>query len=216
MTRFDSQVEKSVLETLVPELEAEGYEVLIHPRASSLPKFMQGYIPDAIALSESRNIAIEVTGGKRQGSEKVTRLQQLFEKETNWEFRVIYYKPENDAQALPKISNEAIEKAIGEIKELMDKGLLQASLLIGWSTFEAVSRNLLPKIFERPQTPGRLIENLANRGQITPDDADTLRSLVVSRNRVIHGGLDTVPTVNELNSFIHILDHLKKRHPSDK
>ncbi len=46
--------EMELLKAVVPELEAEGYEVFLQPSGSFLPSFLQEIRPDAIALSEKK------------------------------------------------------------------------------------------------------------------------------------------------------------------
>jgi hypothetical protein len=43
MSNMHSQLEEAVLETLVPDLEAEGYQVFVHPQRAALPEFMRAY-----------------------------------------------------------------------------------------------------------------------------------------------------------------------------
>ena len=78
MASLDSGLERSVLESLLPTLEAEGYHVLVQPPSFVLPPFMGSYRPDAVALKPGKNIAIEVISPVRSGTGKVKKLQELF------------------------------------------------------------------------------------------------------------------------------------------
>ena len=62
--------------------------------------------------------------------------------------------------------------------------------------------------FERPQTPGRLVEVLATEGFLTPTEADRLRQLVDKRNRLVHGELQIRATKAELDAFTRTLENL--------
>ena len=57
----------------------------------------------------------------------------------------------------------------------------------------------------RPQAPARLIEVFAADGIVTPSEADLLRKLANSRNRLIHGTLDENIDSDELRQFVAIL-----------
>ena len=64
VTEFDA------IQQLVPELQAEGYEVFLQPSQAQLPPFLKNYSPDAIALSRDKNLAIEVIRKNRLGEKK--------------------------------------------------------------------------------------------------------------------------------------------------
>jgi uncharacterized protein YutE (UPF0331/DUF86 family) len=77
-----------------------------------------------------------------------------------------------------------------------------------WAHLEAISRAIHPKDFSRPQTPGRIVERLAEHGDIEPNQAEFLRSAAQKRNRFIHGELSTAVDTKEISTFIAILDQL--------
>lgn len=52
--------EREVIDLVLPRLQAEGYEVYMHPSPSVLPSFMRSYRPDAIALKSGKKVAVEV------------------------------------------------------------------------------------------------------------------------------------------------------------
>jgi hypothetical protein len=58
-----------------------------------------------------------------------------------------------------------------ELKTLIREGYSCAGLLMGWSTFEALGRTSMPDDFARPQSPGRLLQLLAQEGYVTPGEA---------------------------------------------
>lgn len=84
-------------------------------------------------------------------------------------------------------------------------------MLIAWATFEAVGRKVMPKEFERPQSPGRLVQVLAQEGHITPDEGDALRQLVDMRNRFIHGELTVAISRPQVESFVKTLSSLANK-----
>jgi uncharacterized protein YutE (UPF0331/DUF86 family) len=79
---------------------------------------------------------------------------------------------------------------------------------MAWATFEALSRALLPGKFTRPQSPGRLVEELTSEGHVTPNEADVLRRLAVLRNRLIHGDLRASAEPVDLAQFVAVLKTL--------
>jgi uncharacterized protein YutE (UPF0331/DUF86 family) len=69
---------------------------------------------------------------------------------------------------------------------------------------------LLPGRFERPQTPGRLVQVLASEGYVTPSEADKLRGLAEKRNKLVHGELRTRISEADVAQMTDILSTLKK------
>ena len=92
-----------------------------------------------------------------------------------------------------------------EIRELADGGHFGPALLLAWATLEAIGRLLALGQFQRPQTPGRLVQVLASEGYLTPNEADELRLLADKRNKVVHGELQTRISRSEVNRFADVL-----------
>jgi REase_AHJR-like protein len=199
---------RQVLKQLVPRLEAEGYTVYLQPSRHLLPSFMEGYIPDAIALGPNKNLAIEVIVEGPSSKPKADRIKHRFEEVKDWELRVYYVRPTNRTDALQAMTKETIDSSISSVETLVSEGETLAALLIGWATFEALGRALSPDKFARPQSPARLIEVLATDGLITPSEADFLRTLASARNELIHGILDQSVDMAQLSKFIDILKML--------
>ena len=197
-----SQVEAAVIETVLPTLEAEGFEVFVQPSRTMLPAFLKAYRPDAIALKGDRKIAIEITSSSSATKAKVDRLRQLFSKHPDWEFRVVYDSRRSIDETIPVASKGLIEEHLKKIEEGLDSMGPAAALLTAWALFEAAGRSLIPASLGRPQTPARLVEALASDGYVTPDEADTLRRLSLARNEVAHGRLDFTPARGDVQTIV--------------
>jgi uncharacterized protein YutE (UPF0331/DUF86 family) len=202
--------EAAVLENIVPQLEAEGFEVIMHPSGLRLPPFMQSYSPDAIALREDRKLAIEVVHKGSTSQKRLDRLRELLSGHRDWELRVYWISPANTPEPIEVVSGKDIEQAIKGVEQLAGKGLHGAALLMAWATLEALGRALLPQKFARPQTPGRLIETLAGEGCVTPSEADRLRDLAKIRNQLAHGALRAKVGARDIKGFAAILKTLRK------
>ena len=196
--------ESILLESVVPDLKADGYEVFPRPRAPLLPAFMRGYRPDAIAYRSGRKLAIEVL---REGVP--SKLRDLLSEHKDWELQVYWVSSSGAAAPIAPASLPSIDETITAVEDLIRDARTQPALLMAWAAFEATGRAILPDRFERPQTPSRLIEVLASEGYITPTEADHVRRLAESRNRLVHGGLDTAVPEAELRGFVEILQTLR-------
>lgn len=205
-----------ILDSLVPGLQAEGYDVYLRPARYLLPPFMGGYVPDAIALGSPKNLAIEIAVKDPSSSLRLGAVRERFQAAKDWELRV-YYAPTADAQAdVDVASREAIDKSIDEVERLLADGRLRPGLLMIWSIFEAVGRILVPTELSRPQMPARLIEVLAADGYVTPSQADLLHRLAPVRNHLAHGNLDAGVNITDLNAAVATLKSLVGSLPSPR
>jgi len=201
------ELERAVLDTMVPELEADGFRVVIHPAQDTLPAFLHGYQPDMVAYKHNKNLAIEIkalvsTAPVSKQMERV--LRKRFDGHPDWELRFVYAPPMNSDADIPAVSRQTVSEHLDHLDSSIDAMGLSAALLTGWAVFEAASRALLPTSLTRPQPPARLIETLASEGYVTPDEADTLRRLSRTRNEVAHGRLDLTPSRDDVERLIAI------------
>ncbi len=193
-----------MLETLLPQLEAEGFEVFVHPSGAMLPIFLDTYRPDAIALKRDRKVAIEVTSPTTASRKKVEYLSKLFSEHADWELRIVYAPPRTSDEIIPVASAEVIEEHLARIEHAFEVMGPASAVLTAWAVFEAAARSLIPIDLERPQTPARLLETLASNGYVTPDEAVMLRLLGQIRNGIAHGRLDIMPTREQVEGLIDV------------
>src|SRR6266478_5250944 len=70
--------EAMLLESVLPDLEAEGFEVFAHPSPPILPAFMRDHSPDAIALRVIRSSPSRSSGRARPQTEGLTGFGSYF------------------------------------------------------------------------------------------------------------------------------------------
>src|SRR5262245_60529527 len=207
--------ESDVLEHLLPQYQADGYDVYVNPSPSILPPFMQGHRPDAIAVRPDKKVAIEIVRSARAGSGKTEALQSLLADHPDWELRVVYVSPLSSQGALEIASRATIASAIHVVLELKDESRYVPALMMAWATLESIGRALLPDRFSRPQTPARLIEVLASEGYLAPDEADALRAFIPLRNAAVHGVLEPAIDEKQLESLVGVLRNLVEFLPKE-
>jgi hypothetical protein len=198
------EFERAILETMVPELEADGFRVVIHPKRDTLPTFLHGYQPDMVAYKDGKNLAVEIKGRVPASKEKEHLLRQIFDGHPDWELRFVYAPPNSSDPNIPAVSKQTVSEHLDRLDGSLDVMGPTAALLTGWAVFEAASRARLPSSLTRPQPPARLIETLASEGYVTPDEADTLRRLSRTRNEVAHGRLDLTPSRDDVEMLIAV------------
>lgn len=206
MSSLHSGLEEAILENVLPDLEAEGFQVFPHPARSLLPAFMRSYAPDAIAIKGDRKIAIEVSSGSSMGEERLPRLSELFSRHPEWELRVLYAPPRRAEMVRPEAPvREAVEAVIDTLPKVLEESGPVPALLTAWSVFEAAARLLLPEKLDQPQTTNRLVEVLASDGCVTPTEAELLRRLGRMRNVAAHGGLGVDLAPEQLEGLIAVI-----------
>jgi uncharacterized protein YutE (UPF0331/DUF86 family) len=199
------ETETAILESILSRLRADGYDVFRKPPPHVLPEFMADYRPDAIAIGRGKKLAIEIVGDQSRSPAMLSKLQERFTPDSGWELQVVYARSQPSIQSMETVPETSIERSLATVGQLNEAGLTQPALLIAWASFEALGRRLLPDHFERPQTPGRLVEILAREGHLTPDEADAVRQLIATRNRLIHGDLDVQIDKAQVEHFTSML-----------
>ncbi len=200
------KIEREVLERLVPELEAEGYDVYIQPNKALLPPFLGSFRPDAIAHRKDKNLIVEVIRRSPHAAKELERVTELLQGQKMWGLKLVWIEPGSTPTTIKVQATEAMQERIAEIKELASANHIEPAMLMAWATFEALARAMLTKQLERPQTPGRLVQMLAGEGYLTPTEADRLRSLAEKRNKLIHGELQVRVSPEELQDFAAVLE----------
>jgi len=204
------RTELEILRAALPTLEAEGYQVFLAPHPDVRPGFLQDISPDAIAIGPHGNLVIEIVRASKDDNQKVKALSELVKQQPGWQLRVLRADSLTDATVIDAEDRDAILRRVQEARQLARDGHLEAALLICWAAMEATARFLEPANYSRPQTPGRIIETLAESGTLLPSEAADMRKLADKRNKLIHGQLGVKVEKKEIERFCDILTELLK------
>jgi hypothetical protein len=196
-------IEEQVLQREIARLESEGYDVFVQPSAPLVPEFLGNYVPDALATGNGKKIVLEVA--RSLESDKLKDIAARFAKQREWELKILLVTPTSSGKTVPVQSRQAIDGAIEEIERLQKVSALRAAFLLAWATFEAEGRASIAGKFDRPQTPGRLVQVLSQEGLLTPTEADRMRTLSEQRNQLVHGDLGTEIKSEDLLWLVAIL-----------
>ncbi len=209
-------IEREILQQVAPELEAEGYDVFLYPRKPLAPAFLGNFPPDAIAMRSDGNLVVEVLRRSPAAREKLERLSALLEGQDKWSLRVFWIDPGTD-QGSPEVQSvDAMRTHIAKVREIAAAGHAEAAMLLAWATFEALGRASLATQFDRPQTPGRLVEVLAHEGVLTPDEADRMRAFATMRNKFAHGELQLRVSPADIDSIVVVLETMLQQVPLER
>lgn len=207
MTEQSAQL--ALLNEIARNYEQQGYTVFIDPPKRVLPSFMSDYHPDAVALKEGHNVAIEIKGGRSAATRRqIDHLSKLFDDKQDWKLSVFYTPSTATSESLPVVGQDLIAEYIGRARELAQTEQAGAALLILWAAFEATARSLRKGDFRKPQSPGRVVQVLAENGSITLEQERSLKPLISMRNLLIHGDLSQSVNVNDLEFFADLIERL--------
>jgi hypothetical protein len=207
--------EYALLESVIANYRADGFDVFLDPPETILPPIEKGYRPDAVAIRPDKKIAIEVVRPGEPTSDRVNHLRGRFSSDNNWELQILYVSPGTSVQQLKVAPLDVIERGSEAVMELRKAGHPAAALVMAWSVLEAVARALLPERLSRPQPPAKLIETLASEGYVTPSEADTLRTAAALRNEAAHGRPDAAIAPVQLDAIAAVLRTLVGLLPKD-
>ncbi len=204
-----SEIERVALEHLRPKLEQDGYTVIEQPSAHLMPFRLQGYIPDFVAHKGDKYIAYEIKS-KRNASvhKKLEELKKNIEQQPNWSFEIVYANEILSEENPPTQAISSIRDALKQVEDITKHENPQAALLLAWATLEAAARHLHPKIFAKPQTPGRIVTVLAERGLIDHKVANKLRTITSKRNSIVHGELSIRVTSSDVDTVKMVVNSL--------
>lgn len=205
MSKTGTQSE--LLSATIRKLKEQGYDVVIEPSASILPHSLQGWRPDAVAIGKSPRLVVEIASESPKAAARIADIQAALKAEPDWRLHLVLDRA-SSAATVDKASDSQIETALKDATKVLAVDA-RAALLMTWSAFEALSRARRPNDFSRPQSPGRLIEQLAANGEVSTSDAEFLRSMAMQRNRYIHGGLAQDVERENVTRFIELLKRLR-------
>jgi len=213
-----SQRHRIVLDTVVADLTAEGYEVFVNPGPNLLPNEMKALHirPDAVALGRKPHILVEVIASQSNATDdRLHALEQKIGSIPNWELLVVYAPPASQDVPMPAQDQGSIATMLDRARAVYEVAGAVPALLSTWSAFEAAARHHMPAVFARPRSALALVDRLASDGVVLPDEADRLRALAQCRNEAAHGRLDTKLDVADLDWLKDLAKDLLDRAPME-
>ncbi|HEX8077796.1 MAG TPA: HepT-like ribonuclease domain-containing protein [Chthoniobacterales bacterium] len=194
------ETEADFLEGLRARYETEGFAFTVAPDPSTLPDFLSGYRPDAVARKAGHNVAFELK--RNQSASTQIRLQdirRLFDGHPDWQFHVIYMNTsQHQSITIPSASPEAIRTQLDEVLKLSAGGHFRAAFVLAWSLLEASLQAVDDADVSKPRMPGTVVQALAMNGSISAATEERLRALIQLRNRIVHGDVTAEPAAEHV------------------
>jgi hypothetical protein len=197
---------RALLARVVPDYQRRGYSVEVEPAPRTLPDFLLGFRPDALALREGENVVIEVEVGRRSGSEsKLAALRRQIGAQAGWRLDVIYAPGDmTSADVLPANVGQLVA-TVADVRRLVDLKQHKAAFLLAWSALEGATRFRSGEERATMSSAGA-VEWLAMHGYLDAPQAGRVRCLLALRNRLAHGDLAADPTSNDFEILLSVID----------
>jgi hypothetical protein len=193
MSPFE-KAERRRVTSVARELEAEGFEVIVHPDDDELPEFLRGLEPDIVAFGNEANVVVEVKSRPtlRDPASRLKELAEAVEKQPGWRLDLVVTNPPDHTIGMP-IGQEPdpseIQERIGIAREMLDDGHGEVAALIAWSAAEAALRQVARTYnvsIDRLQ-PEVILSQLLDDGILDDDEFDVLRRALIERDFIAHG-----------------------------
>jgi hypothetical protein len=199
--------ERLALDEIERRWAGEGYKLVLRPSRETVPAFLGGHLPDAIATGKEPGIIFEVVNPRSRSTKtKVSQLQRLFENRPDWRLEVVYTP--SDATNLEITSAASIDGALDQAQELADKEP-RAALMLAWAGLEALGRARHPDLASRGMSVSSLTDLLISNGDLDQNVQSELRDLGSLRNRIAHGQLDLTPTPKQVRRVVSLARSLQ-------
>lgn len=201
------ETQAALLSATVRRLTEQGYDVVVEPSPSMLPPGLQKWRPDAVALGKEPKLMVEIASESARAATRIADLQKALRSEPGWKLHLVLDRA-SDAPSVARATDQQIDEVLENARRVAEVDA-RAGLLMAWAAFEALSRANRPDHFVRPQSPGRLIEQLAFEGEVLPSDTHFLRSMANRRNAFIHGDFLQSVSNADVERFISLLNALR-------
>jgi len=213
-SEYTHSIERKIRE-LIRDYSKKGYRVITEPNSNLIPRFLENFRPDIIALSNEDNVVIEIkSSGKNTDFKKLEELANIVNSMENWRFELVFTNPKNRINSnnqLIIIDNGKITERVATVKRLLNQNSIEPAFLIGWATLEASIRNKLKSINIKKEIINRpslhIIKNLFSFGLINHSTLRKLENINNKRNKLIHGFESNISYAN-INEVLEVIELL--------
>lgn len=190
MSESTVDVHKARLEEVIPQYEAEGYRVCVHPDERQLPAFLEGYRPDAIAERDGSSVVIHVASrADLKGDEQLPAIVRTINEQSGWRLDLVTVGDQETLDYSDLPSTKALQSKSRSVVLLREEGYEEEAFLVCWTLAEALLRHLALQndVDLDDLHPGDVVKRLYMYGVIEESMMDELIDAVRVRNRLVHG-----------------------------
>ncbi|WP_137132493.1 hypothetical protein [Rhizobium sp. FY34] len=195
-----SAAERAALDKMEPIWSAQGYRVVREPGLEDIPDFLGKYRPDALAVGKQPGLVVEVINPLNPSNNtKIKQLQSLFAGRPDWTLEVLYLA--SDQTSITPTPNSEIRQTLDTVGQLAEIDP-RAGLMLAWASLEAIGRALDPGSAGKTISARALIDLLVSQGYIKQHDGGSLRKFADMRNKLTHGQLELMPTLDDVRELV--------------
>lgn len=187
------RLEQRRLKSLAADYRKKGYRVIIHPRHDDLPSFFGGYQPDLLASKKGDSIAVEIKSrATLKSAGWLKDIANEISSKPGWRLELVVTNPAKQVRDMRDTNAQTadvlvLKQRLEEAKGLLEKGLLEAALLVGWSAAEGALRRLAVAENVSFENAAALLKGLYSRGLLEPAKYEQLNHFSKLRSSVGHG-----------------------------
>lgn len=204
------------IERIVKEYTSANYDVVIQPEPNLLPSQLRRFQPDILARKGNKHVLIEVKSRNEFAAEtEMSALAKEIEKLKGWQLEVQFIGPARQLQEQPvaPLSLKQASERLDSVSLLLSHDDPESALVIAWSVFEAVLRQLswnadVPVI---PWNALRAAKQLVTLGILSRSEYELFMSGSNTRNQVVHGGSVTRSVEPMVHSIVSTVRRLIKQ-----
>lgn len=216
----ETDIEHQLLRNVAQGYREKGFDVLLEPKASALPKFLKDFHPDLVAVGQEDNVVVEVKRTRKAlQPDYLERLARAISVQAGWRLDIVVgdtYEALGIDRSKKMPSCKQIREKLTQAKSLVsernnDLAIMLVSAAIE-ATIHAVARRF-DLTSERFQVGLGLVSMGLANGIILQEEADTFERVIRARNKVAHGmfgeRIDTRTLINAIrycNSRLRELD----------
>jgi hypothetical protein len=183
------------LERIACQYRNEGYSVVTHPAAETLPAFATHFGAEILATRADESVLVRV---KRDRSSLETdsdlpRQADVTNAQPGWRYDLVVLEPDTSIKRATRMVGEPKAEQIGHTLDEAEQVLTvspRAALVLAWGGLEAALRRTAQRagVGSRSDTqPTTLVRELYATGRISPEDFRCLEATRLLRNEVVHG-----------------------------
>ena len=206
-------IERSVVESLAQRYRDDGYEVVVEPRKTDLPRSLQRFQPDLVARRGSEGIVVEVQRRRpanRGARAKIEQLAQAVRALPDWRFELVVIDDvvEGPDSGGRDWSPEDVRQALSEVENLIEAERVESALLLLYAAAEARLRSAAAAegIAVSSQGVSPLVSALTSAGVLSREEYMRLIDGLAARNAIAHGRIpEPMPGRDTLVRLVEIV-----------
>jgi hypothetical protein len=183
---------------LADTYRGHGYDVTVRPGPDQLPPFARDFRVEILGRRGAEGVLVAVRKDRDEmaADSNMPRYAETTGAQPGWRFDFAILEPEKpnarEARGAKELSEEDIDKSLGQARELSRMGFTRLAVVAAWATLEAAMRMRLRALGQDAgwgSMPRQMTRELYSAGELSPDEFRRIESASQLRNEIVHGFL---------------------------